>query len=244
MRKGGTAIEPLGGQGRINLVGTLKDLLRPLLSDFRPLLYTYLLVVVPSTVVLLYSSINPSLEVTLSESRLTPWGIVTSIFVHASIAHFADNVLSLILFIILFVAINEYYPRRLKHRRAIFFAWNVFFSAISANVAYILFSSDVSIGASGVVFGAEGVTLGFALANIVPSRLTWSALTAHLMSENNRKKITRNLAVFTVFFGLFLLAPAEFLVYGPGFNVFVHFVGFYVGFASALAYGLFFARAT
>jgi membrane associated rhomboid family serine protease len=101
MREGGTAIEPLGEQGRINLVGTLKDLLGPLLSDFRPVLYAYLLVVVPSTVVLLYSSINPSLEVTLSESRLTPWGIVTSIFVHASVAHFADNVLSLILFIIL-----------------------------------------------------------------------------------------------------------------------------------------------
>jgi hypothetical protein len=95
-----------------------------------------------------------------------------------------------------------------------------------------------------VVFGADGVTLGFALANIVPPRLTWSALNEHLTSENNRKRTTRNLAVFTIFFGLFLLAPAQFLVYGPEFNVFVHFVGFYVGFASALAYGLFFARAT
>src|SRR5713101_7261375 len=99
----------------------------PITTEFRPVLYAFALVTVPSSVLLVPTTLDPSLFVALSDSRSTPWGVITSIFVHSGIFHLAGNAAVLLAIIILFVKMHQFRSMEDKHSRSVFFLWNIFF---------------------------------------------------------------------------------------------------------------------
>src|SRR5207249_2241141 len=180
--------------------------------------------------------VAPSLNDLLSSTRETWWGVFTSMFVHSGIEHFANNMGSLFLFLLLFAISNEHFSPQDQRARASFFRWNLFGSAILANVLFLLRFNVLSRGASGIVFAAEGLILGFAFVIAFPPSFARGELRKHFLSNENKKRTLRNLAIFVVLFGWFVISPGQFLFAGPGVNSLVHFYAFYIGFASAGAY--------
>jgi membrane associated rhomboid family serine protease len=191
--------------------------------SFRPAFDAFLVVLIPSAVLLVLTSVDQSLYDLLSASRNTPWGIFTSIFVHSGLVHFGGNMAVFFAFLLLFLKLEEDLPPEHQHKDSRFLGWSIFLCGMLANFLFLIVSSGSSAGASGVVYACEGVIMGFAF----------------LMIFNGQKRQQlRGLILFAVLFAFFLLFRADFLSAGPGVDVFVHFWGFYLGFSSvAVLYG-------
>ena len=52
----------------------------------------------------------PKLDETIAASPKTPWGIVTSLFVHTDEAHLFNNMIALFLFLLFLVVSNVFLP--------------------------------------------------------------------------------------------------------------------------------------
>ncbi len=124
------------------------------------------------------------------------WTPFTAIFTHANLAHLGFNMLFLLLF-----------GLRLEEKqfedRAIYFAYLV--SGILASflsLSLFFFSSSVSVGASGAVFGMLGVNVG--------------------LEKRYDNSVYKRILGFSLI--LFIFSA------GPNTNVFAHFFGFIVGY--------------
>jgi membrane associated rhomboid family serine protease len=217
-------------------IHNLNAFLVMLVTQFRLAFLAFLLVSIPSTIILFASILDPPLQNQLSDSRATWWGVVTSIFVHYDAFHFANNVIALFAFIFLFVVLQGYLTVEEKHKRSIFLLWNVFFSGILANVFFLLVSSGSAAGASGVVYAAEGVLAGFAFSIMFPEDFNLARFKEHLLGKANKRRGLGGLVVFASFFLEATLFPRAFLAAGPGVNSFAHFWAFEISFASVVLY--------
>ncbi len=110
------------------LLANIKNLVDAVNSDYKPTVYAFSIVVITSTVVFFVGLLLPALNRFLSASRSTPWGVVTSLFVHANSLHLASNVFALVVFVGLFMTTNLRLPARERERERERDAFAHFFS--------------------------------------------------------------------------------------------------------------------
>jgi membrane associated rhomboid family serine protease len=190
---------------------------------FRRIFLTYIVVLLISGLVYAVFSVYPSINSILEDSRSTPWGIVTSIFAHSSLGHITLNMSVLLVFVFLFAFCNCTFPSQDKRKIESFFLVSSFGSAMVSNVLWLLVTSNSSVGASGLVYAAEGNLLGFSLANGLQF-LYFSKLKAQKPSIVFI--VIMNLLIFVLFAYQIFLNPAIFLSIGQGINIIAHGVSF------------------
>lgn len=209
---------------------------RKVLLDFQPIFLTFILILAVSAVICVASFESPSLNYVLAASLKTPWGIVTSLFVHGGgIEHLTSNMLALFSSFLLFALSNSSFSDTEKKRRILFLLIAVFSTAIVSNLFCIILVPRISsTGSSGMVFASQGVLMAFSLSNSFEiSRLG-------TCNKKDRKSLLTiclmNLLVFSSFFLQILLIPRIFLNVAPNVNVFVHSVAFLCSFCLASLY--------
>lgn len=204
-----------------------------ILRNFKAVFLVYLLVLILSMIAYASTVKLPSLSDTLLASSQTPWGVITSIFTHLESQHLIVNMVAFLVFLILFAIINILFAQEERMRRERFLLLNIFVSAILSNLLWIILVPNVNAtGASGLVYASEGVILGFALLNSLKLKDIQKC-------RLEKRKLVLAIHIFNVivFLGVFLqivLAPRVFLNIGPGVNVFVHGIAFYISFVSTL----------
>jgi len=216
------------------------------MKPFAKVFHIYILIAVAGLVVLLVqytfpapactigSSSFPATMCLLSDSPRTPWGIVTSMFVHGSLwPHYLSNMISLFTFALVFALTNDSIPAMERRSRQTVFIFGMFLSGASANVVF-LWTKGFGYGASGLVYAAWGITSVFCLFNALPGdRQSQDVVPCHSDSPNLRRARRNRLASFVVFvvlIGTVFLSPTFFLAAGPGVNVLVHGLSFLFAF--------------
>ncbi len=180
------------------------------------------------------SSSFPATMCLLSDSPRTPWGIVTSMFVHGSFwPHYLSNMISLFTFALVFALTNDSMPAEERRSRQMVFIFSMFLSGALANVVF-LWTKGFGYGASGLVYAAWGITSVFCLFNaLLRDRQSQDVVPCHSDSPNLRRARRNRLAnfvVFVVLIGTVFLSPTFFLAAGPGVNVLVHALSFLFAF--------------
>jgi len=197
---------------------------------FKPVLLTFLFVLISSAITYIASLMFPWLNDILVASPRTPWGIVTSLFTHLGVEHLAVNMVGLLAFLLLFVTSNISLSKEEIRRRIFFLLPVIFLIATLSNLFWTILVPNVNAtGSSGLVFASEGVMMGFALLN---------TLKLKDIAECSLEKEKSLLAFYaynaTIFIGFFLqivFAPELFLGVAPKVNVFVHGIAFYISFS-------------
>lgn len=192
------------------------------------------LVMAVSVLIYINQFLFPTLKGISVASGQTPWGVVTSLFVHLSIDHLALNMLGLLVFSALFSATNLFLDDHEKRTRSIFIVIVVFWMAIFSNALWIfLIPSRGTAGASGIIFALQGGVLGFALLNGIDLK--------DVRKEQDRKRRAKlvafhmfNITVFVGFFVQIVFAPGIFLNVATTVNLFVHSVAFFGAFLLAV----------
>jgi len=188
----------------------------------------------------------PATMCLLSDSPRTPWGIVTSMFVHYSLwPHYLSNMISLFTFALVFALTNDSIPAMERRSRQMVFIFGMFLSGASANVVF-LWTKGFGYGASGLVYAAWGITSVFCLFNaLLGDRQSQDVVPNHSDPSSVRKARRNrfaNFSIFVVLIGAVFLSPTLFLSAGPGVNVLVHALSFLFAFMGTavwcLAYNL------
>jgi len=175
------------------------------------------------------------LKEVLAASRETPWGIITSLFVHENEAHLLNNMIALFTFLMLLVTSNAFLPKEEAKRRILNSLVVIFLFPVVLNLSLILFFPEVRmIGSSGIVYALEGRCLGLSLLNALELRKIRNRI------KNERKMLlASSLSNLTVFAGFLLnlaLFPEVFLASGPQTTATFHSLAFFGGFLTVLVY--------
>jgi membrane associated rhomboid family serine protease len=179
----------------------------------------------------------PDLQEVFAASRKTPWGIVTSLFVHLDVSHLLNNMMALFLFLMLFLASNIFLSKdELKTRIRNMFLTILAFP-VMLNFSWIFSFPDITIiGSSGIVYTLEGICFGFSLPNALEIRDFY-------LNSNKEKRqllisLLFNLAVFLGFLVAFLVSPTGFLGSTYEITVWFHSVSLWGGFAVAVLHSI------
>jgi membrane associated rhomboid family serine protease len=222
---------------RKNAIANLKiELLKIVkgISEFKRIFSVCFFVLFTSVIVFGISQYYSIIDVILSASRATPWGIFTSIFVHSSTSHLALNMASLFLFMFLFAFCNSTFPSYTKRRIENFFLVSIFVFAVISNVLWIILTSNGSVGASGLVYAVEGVLIGFSIINSLQI-LNFSKF--RIQNISTKYVVFINIVIGSAVIAQILLSPDSFLNVGQGVNTIAHGVSFLLGlFASFIWY--------
>jgi len=201
--------------------------------DFRRVLSACVFVSVFSIALYTSFSIYPPTNSLLAVSRTTPWGVVTSIFVHSSAVHLAYNMVGLFVYALLFAVCNSSLTSETKNRIQSFFLFCVFGSAIASNVLWVFLTPQPSLGASGVVYAVQGVLLGFSLMNGL-SILNREKFRAQ--EKSTKLMVLFNLLVLVLLLSQIFLSPELFLGVAVGVNVLAHGFSFYLSLVIAFVW--------
>lgn len=179
---------------------------------------------------------RPVLLLDMALTRANWWGIVTSLFVHLSPWHIANDAGSIVLLAALMFALANW--RRDWDPPITALCVFPFVSAVLANcVFYFVSPNPMSAGSSGVGYAMMGVALGYSLDAAITS-----------LGEVSRKRgvsdsfkeafrpVALYLGVSATMTAQILLSPAVFLNAVPGVNYGVHGVSFVFGMVSMLIY--------
>ncbi|MEM2173269.1 MAG: rhomboid family intramembrane serine protease [Thermoproteota archaeon] len=171
----------------------------------------------------------------LAASLDTPWGILTSLFVHKDWLHFSQNMVSLIILTFIFAITNMHLAKQEKRRRSSLFLWNIFFSAILVNILWVIILPHVkSIGSSGIVYASTGIVMAFSLnntcSNVKMLKENWKKSESLKDLLKKDPQIVCNLLVFSSLLICIIIDPKGFLSTGPSVNTFVHFIAFLISF--------------
>lgn len=168
-------------------------------------------------------------------SRGSPWGIVTSIFIHGSVPHVEGNAIALFWMMVSLVVLSEVNADIFRRARRSFLFWGPFVSAAAAGLLFYLVAPNAtSFGASGVVYASLGVAVALALAGLVPEL---TSLVKHQgVDKTGVTKLEINIVFSFPYIALVYLSPSGFLGVGTGANVFIHGAGFMIGLLSGYVY--------
>lgn len=205
---------------------------------FRSVFLTYAMIAVLSSVFFLTSFVNPAFGVVLSASSHTPWGIITSIFIHGGIEPLLNNLIGLFALFLLFSMSNLNSSNKERQMITVFLPVTIFLTAIVSNFLWImLVSNGFTSGLSGVVFATEGALMAFSLRN---------SMTMFRLSKLDTKEKKRtqtlwvlNLLVFLSIFIQILSNPHQFLNVAPKVNSFVHGIAFLSNYSLTAAWFFF-----
>jgi membrane associated rhomboid family serine protease len=200
-----------------------------MLHDFRPIFLTFLILLALSLTTYIIYFAYPALNEVLAASSRTPWGVVTSIFVHGGFEHLWDNLLFLFLYMLLFCFSNFLILQSEKRKRVSFSLTVIFMMAVISNLIWVVFVPNTSvIGSSGIVYAFMGVLMGFSLLNSL------EILNLKRCDKKNRKyllaMVVSNLCIFLMFFLQILSSPQTFLNVAPKVNSSIHDMSFLGGF--------------
>jgi len=203
-----------------------------ILIDFRSLFRFYLLVLSLCAIVFALNLVYPWLDSFLVASRSTPWGVVTSLFVHNDFSYLIMNLIGLFSFLLVFSFTNYYQPQSEIGRRVRFFIFAILAATILSNVFWIIIANIGSIGASGIVYASEGAVTGFCLVNFWE---LYSDAQSSLKSGQGVKLV--NLLVFLAICGWMIFYTNSFLSYGRDVNILIHGSSFVIAFILAIEWG-------
>jgi len=179
-----------------------------------------------------YFSIN---VVALANSIRTPWGIVTSIFVHASSDHLFSNLLWLFTNFLNFFAANIVFDEKDITAKCKFLSVSSFVGGVCANI-YCLFAmpTSVSAGSSGLIYSFAGGVMATAMFNII-------LLARELFVRRDWKFFTPlliNVYIVTCFLVSLALGNLNFFSVAPENNSTAHVFGFFFGLVASLIFEL------
>lgn len=229
------------------------------ICNFRVIILVCLFILILSILAYFAEHIFPGFNQFFLLSSGTPWGIVTSLFIHIETQHLTENIGSLFLFLFYFISTNLCHYETKVRRRAFFASLLIFSSAIFSNLLWILLRPDVSaIGASGLIYALNGATLGFALSNIsevLKMSDIFDAEDIETLLKSKSKEVKRkflrmfrytfwliNMGVLMYFLIFLFSSPQQFLNVNPGVNSFVHALSFYISFVFAFVFAMLYAR--
>ena len=198
------------------------------MSDFRIIFVVFVLMLLACSSLFVCSLVYPGLNDVLAASGRTPWGIVTSLFVHDGIEHLSFNMISLFVFSLVFASSNSFLSETEKKRRIHFFFIVSFSAAILSNLLWITLIPQIgTIGASGTVYASEGVMMGFCMMNSL-NMLDWAKYKTK--GKYPRLVIAFNLLVLISLLLQILFSAGTFLNVGAGVNAAVHGLAFLFSF--------------
>jgi membrane associated rhomboid family serine protease len=209
------------------------------ICNFKKLFLLFFLVFLISAITLLLTQFLPTLTLVLADSRTTPWGIVTAIFIHSSFEHFTSNIVFLFIFTFCFAFVNSTFNQEINRTTEKFFIASTLISAIASNVIWLILSPDPSVGASGLVYATEGSLFGFTLFNGLEVR-NFSKL--KLQPFAVVYMVFVNCLIFCVLMFHLFTSPASFLSVGEGVNVYAHGLSFYFAFFAVFVWNWVYAR--
>jgi hypothetical protein len=196
----------------------------------------YLLIATLCCMVFTATSFSKATEGFLSSSTSTPWGTITSVFVHSGgINHLTFNLIGLLFCFAFFTITNVDFKnnRRIISPKSFFLL--IFVCAFTAGFLLLILRPDsVTSGLSGVVYAAEGVVLALSLVNsLSPPRIA-----RQVKPEQKRPFLIWliNLFTFASILLYLICSPALFLGEALNVNVFVHGVSFLEAFFATLPY--------
>ncbi|MEM4139597.1 MAG: rhomboid family intramembrane serine protease [Nitrososphaeria archaeon] len=171
---------------------------------------------------LLIINFFPFIKEIMSLSWRTPWGVITSIFIHRDIEHFLLNFQAIVTFLLFYILLNilnkgikiEYLP----------FYFCPLLSAILANLCSLLmFPEYTSLGASGVSSAMESYDFALALTYLI----------ANFKGKEDSAYINKYANLFNAFIIFYIFLDILFspsYSRNPNYNAFVHWVSFFVNF--------------
>lgn len=184
-----------------------------------------------SSLVFVSGSFYPHLNEILPSSANTPWGIVTSIFLHADFQHLSANMMGLWIWAGFVMLPDSLLNREQSRHRLSHFLPVVLGSAIVTNILWLLVAPHgYSRGASGLVFAISGVALGYSLMNLLKIVSRFRMLGQQFRMARLISALMGNLLTFVTFFILIVFFTNYFLAVGPGINSFAHGVAFLMAF--------------
>lgn len=180
---------------------------------------------------------SSDIQEVLAASYETPWGIVTSLFVHSDVSHLLNNMTTLFLFLMLLLSSNIFLSKdELKSRIRNSFII-IFIVPMILNLFWIFLYRDVKIlGSSGIVYTLEGMCFGFSFLNALEIR--------RLDSDPQRKNselffsLLFNIAVFVGFSLSLLISPTGFLGSTHDEIIRFHGISFSGGFIVAMLHSI------
>jgi membrane associated rhomboid family serine protease len=170
-------------------------------------------------------------------STKTPWGIVTSFFVHDDEAHLLNNMVSLFLFLMLFFVSNSFLTEReIKARfKTVFLA--IFSIPAILNLLIIIFYPELKIiGSSGIVYALEGMCLGYSFLNTLELRTIQNSL-----KNQKRLLLVSSLSNLIIIIGFLLgliFYPQWILAGGGGIIFWFHCMTLSCSFLFSICYPL------
>jgi membrane associated rhomboid family serine protease len=194
-----------------------------IVCDFGRVFLACALIMISSIAIFVSFSLYPKINSFLAASRATPWGVITSIFVHSSLTDLAFNMIGLFVYTLLFAVCNISLTSENKRKIEPFFLICVFGSAIVANIFWICLTSGRSLGASGIVYAVQGVLLGFSIINGL-SILDWKRF--KIQKKFTQFIVLINIIVIIWFLSEILLSPQMFLNVAVRVNSLVHGISF------------------
>ena len=204
---------------------------------FKPCFLLFFVVLLLSVIFYFLGEIFPDVKQLLAASSNSPWGIITSIFIHENSSHLTNNMQTLAIFTLIFVFSNISYDEKEVRKRTVFFITVAVFAAVFSNVLWVIIRPNtLALGASGLVYATIGATFGFSTSNFIylsfnlpVTKKTWKQLSKKDKASFLFLYLVNLLAfLYILFFALFF--TPHFLSEGPKVNVFVHGVSFYTSF--------------
>ena len=201
------------------------DLIVKKILQFRILFLAFLVILSLSSVVHILSQSFPFMLELLATSPQTPWGVVTSIFSHLNDGHLLANMAGLLSAFAFFFMSNVFLSKEERNHRIRFILVVSFSSAILCNVLFVVITPQYSsTGASGLVYGSEGIVTGLSLLN------SFNIFDLRRYDEKRMNPLffvyLYNAGIFLLFIVGIILNPALFLGVGQNVNVFTHGVSF------------------
>jgi len=196
-----------------------------------PLIAFYVLFLSVCMIVYVAGLFYPWLGVVLAASSSTPWGVVTSLFIHGDVVRLASNLVGLLSFVLVFIFTNFFLPAGERVWRVTFFTLAILSATILSNLIWIFVGSLGSIGASGLIYASEGAVTGFCLLNF------WRVYSEPRGTCNARSVLFVNLLVFILICVWMVFYSNSFISYGRDVNVLVHGSSFMLALILAIESG-------
>ena len=217
-----------------NVISMLCTVVKGVLA-FKRVFLSYILVLLISGSVYVVSTVCAGVNDILAASRSTPWGIVSSIFAHSSLAHFGLNMAGLFIFVLMFTFSNSTYSSQNKKKVERFTLFSIFLFAILSNVLWVILTPRPSVGASGLIYAVMGIVTGFSLFNGLQI-LNFSKL-------KTQEGATLVVMLMSLFLSILIVAQVFqdtqlFLNVGEGVNVIAHGVSYLLGLFAVIPYCL------
>jgi len=199
------------------------------------LIFVFYIIVLTINIMVHVASIYtaPSLKEDLASSLKTPWGIVTSLFVHSDTPHLINNMVVLFIFLLLLLSLNLLYSKNELKSQIMNSIITIFSIPILLNAFWAICHPEIKVyGSSGIVYALQGVCFGFSFLNSLKIRkIRW-------ISRVEKRHLLLiflfNIIVFTIFIIGFIVSPIEILGDKDEATVWLHGFSFFFGFITVI----------